>query len=704
MSQTRRSTFIQLNKFCMVEFIKTDISNPDEDCVFSDVDTNMFKYPILSYNQIYYDNKYCIKPEDKNAIFYTNNVEKYSVFDYDSTRYGNVLSYDGTKTLTGYFKSINRIEINPTKNDLISTFDDVIYDTYRFHFASGFNINSYECIVLGIKARYNNGDYIKLANIKIDTKNWFDQTGGEEGIEDSLVELNPDPIYINNLSFISYADIKVPSIDYLIDQFSTGDSSNTITGMLTDVRYASNDITSPNGLNPTSPAIVSCDICDSSSLFRGSDNVAYELYNISEHYEGSLVLSNKFELVAAKIEEASDGNYFKYRAEYDGGDIDTFLYSLSNGNISEWSIVHQLNVVENVDDKDGHVLEYTTSRNTMYQDSSNVDKNSSYSDFLMFRPILKYSDTGCISFEIRYTLTLINNKTGEAIVKTSSVGSNKVRKYSKNTESIDINRGSIYSHKVYNKVYISQDSSTELFVDPDFEKRYRNGADNTVVERSVRYPLYVDYNAITISDDITDSKSLSSTAIVYKQGDLRLLVKPFDNNFRFKIYTTSNGVVVPLELDVTNTYKLVFLINGTKVSYESVSNDNVDPLFKTRMSMGEITFKVPESDAIKIVNSSTRDFYIVYDNYSTLQTSILYFGFWFNQNEYVEYNNHVNSIKESYGIIKEVNDKINSTLSSVQSQSTQIPSDLYIPGNVDQAVDGNEMSSVYKTTPTSQNS
>lgn len=706
----RKSSFIQLNKFCMVEFIKTDINNAEDnsDMTFSGIKTYMFKYPMLSYSQIYYDDEYVRIPESDDE-FYTNNIEKYAVLDFDSTRYAKVISHDGTSKLTDYLADKGRIEVNEKKNEELSmTGDNIVYDLYRFHFATGFNIYAYGGIVLGIKARMNNGDYVKLANIKVDTTNWFDNT---DNLEDSLVTQNPEPIYINNTSFINYVDVRVPSLDYMNYLFSqatsksTEDMRNCFTGRITDLKYADKDKISPNGFNKTAPVVVSCDVCESMNLFRGDNNVAYEIYNISEHNEGSMALSNPYEDVAAHIEEATDGNYFMYRAQYDDKPIDSFIYSITGGNPSEWSMIHQLNVIEHVDDKNGHILDYVTSRNTMYQDYSNTnDEDGSYADFLMFRPVLKYAGNGCVDFGINYTLTMVNNRTGENVVKTSSISSKNVRAYSKNTIGIDINMGSIVKHKVYNKIYISQDASTDLFVDPDFEKKYREGSKTQVIERSVRYPLYVDYNAITVSDDVTGSQNLASTTILYKQGDLRLLVKPFENYFRFKIYTTKEGNAVPLELDPTNTYKLVFLINGNKVSYESMHDENIDPLYRTRMSLGEITFNVPEADAVNLVNSNTRDFYIVYDNYSTLQTSILYFGFFFNQNEYTSYQDHVEQIKQQYGIITETNARMNDTIAAVQSQTTEIPYELYVPGNVDQASDGNEKASVYKTKPVEQNS
>ncbi|MBR6076957.1 MAG: hypothetical protein IKP63_01250, partial [Paludibacteraceae bacterium] len=59
---------------------------------------------------------------------------------------------------------------------------------------------------------------------------------------------------------------------------------------------------------------------------------------------------------------------------------------------------------------------------------------------------------------------------------------------------------------------------------------------------------------------------------------------------------------------------------------------------------------------------------------------------------------------QQYGIITETNARMNDTIAAVQSQTTEIPSELYVPGNVDQASDGNEKASVYKTKPVEQNS
>ena len=700
----KNSSYIRLNSYCLVEYIKTDINDPGTE-KYSGIKATMFEYPALSYKQIYYDDGY-IKIEGAN--FRTQNVKKYSVFNYDSTRYASVMSVGNETNLVEYIANAGKIILNG-KYDL-SSYGNVIYDTYRFHFANGFDVSKLACVVLGIRYRQNNGNYINVATMRVDANNWFDYT---DDVNDSLIEYNPSPIYLNDASFPYYMDIRVPSLTYLNREYQNSETEsskiNTFCGALTDLKYNTFGSYSPNGFNVTAPVSVFCDDCEDSDVYRVSSGGSYIMYNISNHYEGSIAQQNVYERVSCDILESNEGNYFEFRAEYNGAQtphasIDSFLYAVSNGNPSEWSIIHQINVVEHVDDKLGGVDDYITAKNTLYQDSSGLgtDAEASYGDYMQFRPILKYSGRGCMSFSLNYTMTLVNNRTGEQVVRTASILSYNVRSYGKNTNSIDISKNTIMKQNLFNKIYVSKDSSTDLFVDPEFEKYYREGSGSTtVVEKAVIYPLYVDFNAICVSDDVSGSQELTSTNVVYKQGDLRILLKPLENRLRFKVYTIADGKKIPISLDATNTYKIAFLINGNKVTFDA---DRTDQLFATRMSMGELSFTIPETDSVSILNSETRDFYILYDNYSTLQTSILYFGFFFTQNEYKEYNKYIADIKTEYDSVAEAKVRIDEIINSAQQQTETIPNEIYIPGNIDQASDGNEVSNVYKTIPTSQNS
>jgi len=648
------SRFLNINEYCLIEYIYNDTS-VQEDCNLYLID-NM----LSNSHQIYNSNS-------DDVITY--NIQDYTVVPYGNNRY---VQLDEENDIIAYSNDL-------IKSNLISTTS--FYDTVRFHFISGMDISKYTGIILGVRHTENSGKINNFASILLNSLNYSD-----------LIQYNSKPIYLSESIYNTYIEIKILSIDKLNQSYYSVSPKDPDYNTILRTKLASQitlyDVTDTNsnfsGFINQSPILFTLDECNSTDLIKTNDTT-FTIYKVDNHKEASLPQVNNYEKFNLTISEALDGNYFVYYAMYDNGFPAEFINLLSQNNES-WVLIHQLNVFEHTQ----HGGTFQTSTLTTYQ-SNNFDEPQ------YFRPILKNSGID-VSFDIDYMVRLLNQNTGEQIIRTGSVSSYNVNRYGRNTIGINM-QTSPESHKIYNRVFKSPISQTDIFIDPDFNNSINYNStitsnSNIVIDKIVRYPLYVDFNKISVADKAIYENVTNLSNIIYKQGDLRIILKPFDMYLKFRLYQESGQYAIPLSLDSMNIYRIVFLTSmNNKIVYESTSDES------SRLSNGDLIFKLPESDVLKILSESIRDFYITSYNYSTLQESILYSGFWFNQSEKSLYDSHIKLIKSEYQSEKEKQNALNSVINYNVIET--IPSEIEIPGYVDQNKNNNEISPLLKMKPKS---
>ena len=113
---------------------------------------------------------------------------------------------------------------------------------------------------------------------------------------------------------------------------------------------------------------------------------------------------------------------------------------------------------------------------------------------------------------------------------------------------------------------------------------------------------------------------------------------PFDNFFKFTVYNLKDGTTPEL-IDLGNslTYYMIFLdVSGQSVRVENIKN-------KTSISnpsQGQVSFKVVDSNAKKILGFTTKEFYVVSKTPDGIETK-LYSGSWQNQTEFLASSNTI---------------------------------------------------------------
>ena len=96
---------------------------------------------------------------------------------------------------------------------------------------------------------------------------------------------------------------------------------------------------------------------------------------------------------------------------------------------------------------------------------------------------------------------------------------------------------------------------------------------------------------------------------------------------------------------------------------------------------------------------NSRELYITSYNTSTLSESVMYSGFWFMQSELALYNQYILDLKTSINFDANNANTLQSLITSATTQTTTIPTDVQIPGYIDQSSNGSELSSLASIHP-----
>ena len=242
------------------------------------------------------------------------------------------------------------------------------------------------------------------------------------------------------------------------------------------------------------------------------------------------------------------------------------------------------------------------------------DFNSPY----VYRPVVL--NPKATSFSISYTLRLVNKNTNVSILRTATVTSTEVDKYGPGLKKITLLHQP-YPQKVYNKV-----------VEPVVSKAYTLNV-NPIERVITKYvPAFFERESVNISEEnltidtlggITQSPTSDAT-VAFGQGNARIVVNPYDNYYKFRIFTKNDGKEnTILDLGGNTEFYLVFEGGSDKtVKVASMTDSTFQNPTK-----GELVFRVVEGDSKKILAFTGRDFHIVSKTNNGIETSI-YHGYW----------------------------------------------------------------------------
>lgn len=571
------SSFVSLSSYCLLEFRATPL--------------NDLTPPMLSTEYYFVDNK---------------NVDTYQIYNSDgdaslthNSRNLSVVSVGGSKVIyvdttlvpiyTQYDPNITETALNPSLSQ------NLVMDTLRFHFASGFNFTEVENLVVGARYKMNNLKQVQIATILLDAATALE-----------IFTYNNHPLFIANTIYDKYIDVKVPAapwIDKDFDEFGDASFEYAITGGVGFIKNA-----------PITVFLAEANWEE----YNAPNDITYDRYKLVNYFEGAVAQVNEFDALGCVIEEADDGDYIKFHATWGGGFPDSLIATLNDrGPNNNWIFSHQLQVYEQI----GSDL-YPTGNAIIYQEDR-------FDEVLTYRPILKEAGYA-VSMSIDYTLRLINTLTGDQVIKTAAVSVINPNKYGKTLAKINLPEGP-QSMKVYNKVVQKNFELSNLFAPKSTREVVIPVPPIPIIETKterVTVKEYVPIKQMDImmgQDNALNSIKAEVDQVVYGQGRLVLPIDPVDNFIKFTAYQanpTDTTNQKRIDLNNNSMFKLNFGQTG-KFVYENVADNTL-----ASPSRGEFVFRIPKDQALQILGMQDNQFFITLVSKTDGTETLFYTGTW----------------------------------------------------------------------------
>ena len=437
----------------------------------------------------------------------------------------------------------------------------IVYDSVRYHILAGYNLGNIDGVILGIDFLDVDGTYVTFSQIFIDS--------GFAG----QYTLNPSPLMIGINSYDKYFEIKVPSLVNLNNQYISSPTPS-----LTPAALLSH---SGRGFVVGSPMRIRAYEILNTTLTTG-----YVTYGANLISTLSLESEDPFRNIGAYIAPADTGDFFEYFATDNGGFIEDFiLFQNSIGN--QYYIQNDIKVFEQI----GTAFIQTANFYTIQTNAYDIPN--------LYRPIIRNSGVAS-TFNLRYTMTLVNSVDQSRVTRIASVTYNNPAKYGAYIAPLQL-QNLPQVQKIYNKVAtetnISVPSSNPT---PRIIVKYSNVFYERNLVNTTMSNLVVKGTTITQADGGSDET-------VYGQGKAYIRISPFDNYYKFTFYKQgAAGNTQLIDLESSGTYYMVFINNSNKkVSAPSIDDKNI-----ANSAKGELAFKVSETLATEILQYTNRTYSI----------------------------------------------------------------------------------------------
>lgn len=561
MAYSTTSKYVQLTPYLLMEYMYADQPQPEDYFVNSGPTTVGYDKLINGY-------------QDTVQIFNPNG-------DYDITH--NTASNSVVQISTNSFVTLDSNLIIPFNDysDKLTNTDDlpivfpsnllVVYDSVRYHIRAGYNLSNIDGVILKIEFQDQNLNYVTASQILL-----------KKGTEQDY-ELNPNPVVIGSNIYDKYFEIKLPNLkDMNYKYLSASDFFRTQT-------LASLISQSGNGFVSDAPIRISVWQVQSTTDFEG-----YSRYDSARIALLSLEQEDPFSNIGATIKESNSGEFFEYYATDNEGFVEDFiLFQNSIGN--SYYISHQIEVLEQIGAAIIETSRFESVQTTAY-DSPNY-----------YRPIVRNAAYSS-SFFLRYTMSLVNSVDQSRVIRTSTYASNNPAQWGTTITPIKL-QNLPQVQKIYNRVY----SASAISV----------GSNNTAAPREIiKYTnVFIQQNYVTATaanltftnGNLTQNNGTSNITAL-GVGKLTVSLSPFDNYYKFKFVKEGpNGIPVEIDLSNSGLYKIAFLDNsGNKNYVPSLLDNNI-----AKPALGELAFKIDETQSTKILNFTDRRFFITNGNVTT---------------------------------------------------------------------------------------
>ena len=601
MAYSTTSKFVQLTPYLLMEYMYADQPQPEDYFVNSGPST-------IGYDKL-------INGYQANAvqIFNPNN-------DYDLTK--NTASNSVVQISTNSFVTLDSnliIPFNDYSEQLTNTADLpivfpsnllVIYDSIKYHIRAGYNLSNIDGLILKIEFQDQNLNYVTASQILL-----------KKGTEQDY-ELNPNPVVIGSNIYDKYFEIKIPNLKDMNYKYLAASDyfrPQTLASLISQ---------SGDGFVSDAPIRISAWQVQSTTDFEG-----YSRYDSSRIALLSLEQEDPFSNIGATIKESNSGQFFEYYAtDNEGFTEDFILFQNSIGN--SYYISHQIEVLEQIGAAIIETSRFESTQTTAY-DSPNY-----------YRPIVRNAAYSS-SFFLRYTMSLINSVDQSRVIRISSYASNNPAQWGTTITPIKL-QNLPQIQKIYNRVY----SASSISV----------GSSNTTTPKEIiKYTnVFIQQNYVTATasnltftnGNLTQNNGTSNVTAL-GVGKLTLSLSPFDNYYKFKfIKEGPNGIPVAIDLSNSGLYKIAFLDDsGNKNYVPSLLDNNI-----AKPALGELAFKIDETQSAKILKFTDRRFFITNGNVtaqpnatvavasiplttqtpvSNESTSVLFWGYWKKEGEVI---------------------------------------------------------------------
>lgn len=657
-SSNAQIRFVKLSNYCVAEFIMEPIGSS----VFT---TEIFKRLDNSFNntkQIY---------NIDSALRKTGNIKDLTVTSSDN----NIIAYLDSEKIPNY------TDFDDNLNETNLNGQPVIVDTIKLHFLTGFDFEDFDALTFSVRAKMNNDLQCILANILISPETIID-----------ILKFNTKPLYLGEGIYDRYIILKIPSIRNINNDYYSSATPNTT---------FSHAITNGIGLVNLDPINLFLAECFTSPDIEGT-SIKYKSYQVNEIYTASLAQVNELSDFGVHIQESVGGDYIEYFGVWNGGFPEEMISMLnSRSSDANWMLIHQLSVYEQIGT--GFIR---SSFISIYQEDA-------FDEALLFRPILKYAHEA-ISVSIDYTLRLFNKANGDQEIRTGSMTITNPNKYGKHLIKIQL-RDKPESNKIFNKIIQKTYDANLLFIEPtgpDIPISIQQIEPTTTIKTvtKIEYvPMFFTNNNINVAEKNQMITSIDSSEIIaFGQGKLPIIISPFDNVIKFKVYTNNRDKLIPFNLNLNSKIKLVFNSKQNTIAFGNVNDQT-----KENLGEGEVMFKLSKDESLKILGSSDRTFYLTIVSSEGSETS-LYSGQWFLDSErdqvnklYLVGTDEVNVKNQTEIKIQEIIDKndtvISNNTSTTPSNTPKTISDdvITIPGYVSDGIPVRSVSQIKQQKPLS---
>lgn len=429
----------------------------------------------------------------------------------------------------------------------------ITYDTVRLHLKSGFSFGArgYEGFLFQIGAVRQSGIKNYLTSLVY--------------LNSSSFEIqNPKPFILGETMYSKFIEVKVPSLVNMDADFK-------------DWFFG----TGSDDLNPTANYEITYKLIDSIDSSSGFDYI-----NTGDEVEFVVSREDEFQDIAAVVEEAEDGDYFKLYGTKDGSiaEFDKYIQDRKATSSDDITVFHDIAVYEQI---------------TSFFDKSyelSISQVENFDEYVPFRPIINNSSVAT-AYNIDYTLRIYNESNNTQIVKKASYTSYNVGKYGKYLRNVNLPSANRIM-KVYNTL-------------PNVLEN-RQIVENlaTLPSNQVSFvPTFIErMNIVTGSTNVTVSNNevVDNTAIkYYSDGESQLTLSPFDNYIKFKIAKLDGEDLINISLESVN--KVVLNLGGIAI-------DNTLNYADVELGEGEIMFKIDKATITKATKQSSNTYMLSIEN------------------------------------------------------------------------------------------